>query len=327
MSDAEYAKTLELQRRAFEEQFGSLEAMGFEDKTKDIITEEEKEEDHVTDESDEIAESDEMEESNETQESEEYEEIKPRITQKQPKIIRFKGPTDTYVPPSKEEQKFLKSGRPLRKMHDPEQVEKTNQLPPPNDNDDDDDDLEQENIKNDIELQRFLKESHLLSAFDSNSANADASLTDNTIMGKARSRTLEMRLKGLSSINGNEQRLQKLEKMPIQIRKGMIDKHLTKIAKYEQDAKEGGIILSNVKRGQFRKIEKTYKNDIERRIGTSIKKKQATMSKKRQRGLKVHSIGRSTRNGLIISKNEIDRINNTGGGGGGNNNRKRKYKK
>lgn len=324
MSDTEYAKTLELQRRAFEEQFGSLEAMGFEDKTKDIVTEEEKEEDHVSDESDEIAESDEIEESDETEESEEYEEIKPKITQKQPKVIRFKGPTDIYVPPSKEEQKFLKSGRPFPKMHDPQQVEKTNQ-PPPNDEHDDDDDLEQENIKNDIELQRFLKESHLLSAFDSNSANANASLADNTIMGKARSRTLEMRLKGLSSINGNEQRLQKLEKMPIQIRKGMIDKHLTKIAKYEQDAKEGGIILSNVKRGQFRKIEKTYKNDIERRIGTTIKKKQATISKKRQRGLKVHSIGRSTRNGLVISKNEIDRINNTGGGG--DNNRKRKYKK
>lgn len=304
MGDTEYARILELQRRAFEEQFGSLEAMGFEDKTKDIDTEEK--EDNVTDESDEIVECDETEE------------IKPRI-KKQPKIIRFKGPTDIYVPPSKEEQKFLKSGRPLPKTQDinEQQQQEANQSPAA---DDDDDDLEQENIKNDIELQRFLKESHLLSAFDSNSTNTNASPTDDSIMGKARSRTLEMRLKGLSSINGDDQRLRKLEKVPIQMRKGMIDKHLNKIAKYEQDAKEGGIILSNVKRGQFRKIEKTYKNDIERRIGTSIKKKQASISKRRQRGLKVHSVGRSTRNGLVISKNDIDRINN-------GDNKNRKYKK
>nr|4QMF_A Chain A, Protein FAF1 [Saccharomyces cerevisiae S288C]4QMF_C Chain C, Protein FAF1 [Saccharomyces cerevisiae S288C] len=46
---------------------------------------------------------------------------------------------------------------------------------------------EAENLQNDLELQQFLRESHLLSAFN-----------DDQVIGKARSRTLEMRLNRLS---------------------------------------------------------------------------------------------------------------------------------
>lgn len=270
------AKLLEAQRRAFERQFGSLESMGFDDKTKESNEVESEIESEVS------------------SESEIESEIEIEEPQPQPRVIKFNGPSDEYVPISQKEQKMLRSGKPLRK------AKETN----PTVEEPEDEDLERENMKNDIELQRFLKESNLLSALD----------TDDSATGKARSRTMEMRLRELSATNGSETKLNKLEKMPIQMRKGMVDKHLQRIKKHETEAREGGIVLSRVKRGQFRKIDKTYRNDIERRIGTNIKKKESVVGKRRQRGLKIQSVGKSTRNGLVIAKHEIARINGSGSG-------------
>jgi len=142
---------------------------------------------------------------------------------------------------------------------------------------------------------------------------------DDQVSGKSRMRTLEMRLGQLSETNGHNNKINKLEKVPMQIRRGMIKKHVGRIKQYEQDAADGGIILSKVKKGQFRKIEATYKKDIERRIGQSIKSQDKERQTKRQRGLKIQSVGRSTRNGLIISKDDISRIGGTVG------NHKRKW--
>lgn len=275
------AKLLEAQRRAFERQFGSLESMGFDDKTKESNEVESEIESEVS------------------SESEIESEIEIEEPQPQPRVIKFNGPSDEYVPISQKEQKMLRSGKPLRK------AKETN----PTVEEPEDEDLERENMKNDIELQRFLKESNLLSALD----------TDDSATGKARSRTMEMRLRELSATNGSETKLNKLEKMPIQMRKGMVDKHLQRIKKHETEAREGGIVLSRVKRGQFRKIDKTYRNDIERRIGTNIKKKESVVGKRRQRGLKIQSVGKSTRNGLVIAKHEIARINGSGSGNGNGN--------
>lgn len=275
------AKLLEAQRRAFERQFGSLESMGFDDKTKESNEVESEIESEVS------------------SESEIESEIEIEEPQPQPRVIKFNGPSDEYVPISQKEQKMLRSGKPLRK------AKETN----PTVEEPEDEDLERENMKNDIELQRFLKESNLLSALD----------TDDSATGKARSRTMEMRLRELSATNGSETKLNKLEKMPIQMRKGMVDKHLQRIKKHETEAREGGIVLSRVKRGQFRKIDKTYRNDIERRIGTNIKKKESVVGKRRQRGLKIQSVGKSTRNGLVIAKHEIARINGSGSGSGNGN--------
>lgn len=263
------ARLLEIQRSAFERQFGSLESMGFQDRTKH----------RAEPETDSNSEQDEQDSGSDVESEQEP----------QPRVIRFSGPADEYVPPSKKEQRLLRSGTPLR-------AAKKNHPPP---SDDEDQHLERENLKNDIELQRFLKESNLLSALH----------TDDSLAGKARSRTLEMRLRELSATNGSETKLNKLEKIPIQIRKGMVEKHLQRIKKHETEARDGGVVLSSVKRGQFRKIDKTYRNDIERRIGTSIKKKQTLANKRRQRGLKIHTVGKSTRNGLVITKHEISKIN------------------
>ncbi|QLQ80530.1 hypothetical protein HG537_0D05310 [Torulaspora globosa] len=261
MSDDD--RLLEIQRRAFESQFGSLESMGFQDKTKNQAeSENENESENESD----------SENGSESESESDGESGEP-----QPRVIRFNELRDDYVPSSKKEQRLLRSGKPLRAAPD--------------------DDDERQNLKNDIELQRFLKESNLLSALDDSNA------------GKARSRTLEMRLRELSETNGSETKLNKLEKMPIQIRKGMVAKHLQRIKKHETEAHAGGVVLSRVKRGQFRKIDKTYRNDLERRIGTSIKTRQSLSNKPRQRGLKINTVGKSTRNGLVITKNEIARVN------------------
>ncbi|CAI4039736.1 hypothetical protein SMKI_09G1440 [Saccharomyces mikatae IFO 1815] len=333
-NDEEYIKQMELQRKAFESQFGSLESMGFEDKTKSIETKEDvnSSSDGENDSSDDANDfSDDNREGSFSSSEENSHDSSVDIEQDskpktRPKVIKFSGPSDVYIPPSKKTQKLLRSGKTLsqinKKLESAEVKEEK-----------EDETLEAENLQNDLELQQFLRESHLLSAF-SNSGNSSAdsgvSLTlqsigggnddgiiyqDDQVIGKARSRTLEMRLNRLSRVNGHEEKISKLEKVPMHIRKGMIDKHVKRIKKYEQEAAEGGIVLSKVKKGQFRKIESTYKKDIERRIGGSIKAKDKERGTKRERGLKISSVGRSTRNGLIVSKRDIARISGSDKGG------------
>ena len=331
MSDTEqdeYMKQLEEQRKAFEAQFGSLESLGFEDKTKNIrddrshfdaSSDEESSGDNSSSNSgvedsgpeDSANDDNNMEDHKNIEENKESDNIIPiKITNsnqenniRKPKVIKFNGPRDTYVEPNRQEQKLLRSGKTLaenaRKLAKLQQLQKNKQTGANDGDDEEEASIEAENLHNDIALQQFLKESHLLSAFNGNDRNSSefsgVSLTletignennsiqnsknpllfqDNEIIGKARMKTLEQRLHNLSKINGHNKKINKLEKVPMAIRKGMINKHLERIAKYEEEAKEGGIVLSKVKKGQFRKIEATYKKDIERRIGTSIKSKE-----------------------------------------------------
>ncbi|CAL9734053.1 protein Faf1p [Monosporozyma servazzii] len=344
----EYMKQLEAQRMAFEAQFGSLESLGFEDKTKNISEAESEEESGAKPDNSGSSEG----ENDEEESSNDEENVIPiKITSnetsntskvRKPKVIKFDGPSDTYIEPSRQEQKLIRSGKTLqenaRKLALREaKLAKTQKGKTNGGSEDKDEDgsgaTEEENLHNDLQLQQFLKESHLLSAFNggnrTSQGNSGVGLTleslsgsgnnndtimyqDNEVMGKARMKTLEHRLSGLAQVNGHNKKINKLEKVPMAIRKGMINKHVDRISKYEQDAKDGGIILSKVKKGQFRKIESTYKKDIERRIGTSIKTKEEERNARRERGLKVHSIGRSTRNGLVVSKDDIARITGSG---------------
>lgn len=326
--DDDYMRQMEIQRKAFESQFGSLESMGYEDKSKVISKGSNSEDEHTTDiynDEDYISESSEGDSSSsDNDKPQEIENTLPnKSTFRQPKVIKFNETNATYVAPSKEEQKMLRSGKTLssvdkRKALLEEKNSKKHKTTP------EEEKVEAENLQNDVELQQFLQESHLLSAFNSTSTSSSGvSLTlesmgssnsesiayqDDEVSGKARLRTLEMRLNRISKVNGHEKKINKLEKVPMHIRKGMVDKHVQRIRKYEKDAAEGGIILSKVKKGQFRKIESTYKKDIERRIGNSIKSKDEERNARRERGLKINTIGRSTRNGLIVSKDEIARI-------------------
>lgn len=296
MVDEEYAKQLEQQRKAFEAQFGSLESMGFEDKTKKYI----ERESGSDNDNDEQSDNDDQQESDESFEGFSHHEDDASSSEdisgkeasaftpgrRAPKVIKFQDPSGTYQPPSKQQQRQLRSGKPLREF-----------VQRPEEPSDSDSDTESQNLRKDVELQQFLQESHLLGGVDSY----------NDVHGKARRRALEMHLTNLSSAGGGSP---KLEKVPMQVRKGMVSKHLQRIQKHEHEAADAGIILSKTKKGQFRKLERTYKNDIERRIGTSIKSKDRQWKAHRQRGLKVQTVGRSTRNGLVLSKEEIERIRN-----------------
>lgn len=310
--DEEYLRQLEVQRAAFEAQFGSLESMGFEDKTKTEIVDEEEgseSEEEQSSGSESFHGFSEDEGGSQDEEESEEEEQQPREVERQrrgPKVVKFQE-TETDYKPSKKEQRLIRSG----KVPTLQAIEKASASAKANANDSDSDpDQEQENLRNDIELQRFLKESHLISAFQTDKNT----IHDSELHGKARARTLETRLQSLSATNAVRQRT--LETVPMNIRKGMVKKHNERITKYESEARDAGTVLSRVSRGEFRRIDATYKKDIERRIGRHTaagKRAQAggrdgRSGPKRDFGLKVQTVGRSTRNGLKLSAADIAKI-------------------
>ncbi|KAL6944789.1 hypothetical protein ACO0RG_001543 [Hanseniaspora osmophila] len=359
--DDHFKQQMELQRLAFEKQFGSLESMGFEDKTRvssdseqaNTNSEGDSEEDgsdegsvsasaeaddygddygddNDGDDDDDDDDGDKERDANENK----LLQSQPKVTKSQPKIIKFDFSQNDVGAPviTKEERKLLKSGKstivkpnkPLqpgksrkqKNVNDEEEKYNNN-----NDDDDDDDDNEADNLQKDIDLQNFIKDSHLLASFDpSNSSTSTHGTTvahGDEMFGKVRMKALEQRFQTMKNAHNNVSAKKKqfqLESVPMNIRKGMLNKHMQRIAKHENFAKENGIVLSKVAKGKFRKIDFTYKKDIERRIGDSVKSKEKNFQKTmyRDKGLKINSVGRSTRNGLVISQKDIKRINGDG---------------
>ncbi|KAK6459357.1 uncharacterized protein RJT20DRAFT_15421 [Scheffersomyces xylosifermentans] len=325
MSDDDYLKALEIQRRNFEAQFGSIEDMGFEDKAKSTRDGSSDEGDSDSDNSgddDKRIESDdfggfdsESGESGNSSDSDSMEfdsddEVEEEVVK--PKVVKL---NDTYTskvptPISKADRKLLRSGRAATLVEIAErekELERTNkkrngQVVKE----------EGDNLENDLKLQRLLQESHILA---NTLEYSGAELTLQTLdfedpTGKARKRALDSRIRNIASTNSATGGLpKKLEKMPMSMRKGMIRSREQKIAKYEEDAKNAGIVLSKVKKGELRNLNagkgSTLASD---RLGTGKKIEKRV----RDRGLKINGIGRSTRNGLIISQGEIDRISNQG---------------
>lgn len=313
MSDDEYMKALEVQRRNFEAQFGNLEDMGFKDKTK---TEEKQ---HLEDEDEESEQSDAFHgfsgesgsESEESSQGDSESESEPEVESEDeaPKVVRL-NQTYTPVQVSKADKKLLRGGRaPTLREMEAKEVELSkltkNQRAQAAKEDD-------ENLENDLKLQRLLSESHILAH---NMEYSGADLTLQTLdyeapVGNARRRILDQRIRQAAATNSATKGLPKtLEKMPMHMRKGMIGARERRVADYEQEARDAGIVLSRVKKGELRNLEigrgATVASD---RLG--VGKKQT--KRVRDRGLKIHSVGKSTRNGLRISKEEIDRVNNLG---------------
>lgn len=306
MSDDEYMKALEIQRRNFEAQFGSLEDMGFQDKSKlenqqsdsenndELLSDEQEESDQFSGFSADL--------DSESDDNNEYNELEAEDEPK-PKVIKLNEDFSSAPILSKKDQKLLRQGRAptLKELNEKEKVSKAQAKI--NKQEDD------ENLENDMKLQRLLQESHILS---NHLEYSGADLTLQTLdyeepTGKARKKALTSRLRNISSINSATDGLpKKLEKMPMSMRKGMIKSREKKIAKYEQEAKDAGIILSKVRKGELRQLDagkgSTFSSD---RIGTGKK----SVSKVRDKGLQINSVGRSTRNGLVISQAEIDKIN------------------
>lgn len=315
---------MELQRRNFESQFGSLESLGYKDKS--VEAEGGSGSGSDSSESDEMSfgfGSDKSGSENESSESEgesggESDGLFDSESDSEaPKVVRL---TDTSVPVmvSKADKKLARAGRAptLEEMEAKQRalskLTRKQQLRAAQE--------DSENVENDLKLQRLLSESHILAH---NLEYSGADLTMQTLdyeapIGNSRRRILEQRIRSAAATNSSTAGLpKKLEKMPMHMRKGMIRAREQRVADHEREAREAGIVLSRVKKGELRNLDQgrgaTSSSD---RLG--VGKKQA--ARMRDRGLRINSVGKATRNGLRISQDEIDRITNQGkrrGGKGG----------
>lgn len=138
------------------------------------------------------------------------------------------------------------------------------------------------NLKNDLALQKLLRESHLLSASSSGTSTPTLTTT-----GIARHKSTDLHLQSL----GAKSSVFTQKKMPMAQRKHMIQKAQLTEQKRRADAKEAGIVLER-----------------ERMVGKVEKEK------KRDRGVGGPSIGRFKGGTLSLSKKDVRSI--TGGGGG-----------
>lgn len=309
MADDEYLKAMEIQRRNFEAQFGSLESMGYEDKSAQAQV---NSSDEFSDDSEdgqdetqfhgfdgEVSLDESEEEVDESSSEESEEEVRPKV---------FKL-TESHTPVvvSKKDQKLARSGRAPTLVELEEKERKALNLSKKQQAKGAKEDAD--NLENDLKLQRLLSESHILA----NSMEfSGAELTMQTLdydapIGNARRRILDQRIRDISSTNGTAHR--KLEKMPMNMRKGLIKHREERVSKYENEAREAGIILSKVKKGELRNIDigkgVTPASD---RLGSGKSQNRRV----RDRGLKIHSVGKSTRNGLRISQKEIEKVNSLG---------------
>ncbi|GME38073.1 uncharacterized protein LTHEOB_214 [Neofusicoccum parvum] len=113
---------------------------------------------------------------------------------------------------------------------------------------DDDADTDALNLKNDLALQRLLKESHLLDASSSASLLAGPS-------GKNRHKATDLRIQAL----GSKGSILAQGKMPMAHRKGIKAKASEREEKRRREARENGIILERAKKekvGEERKRER-----------------------------------------------------------------------
>ncbi|KAF2496576.1 hypothetical protein BU16DRAFT_437211, partial [Lophium mytilinum] len=101
-------------------------------------------------------------------------------------------------------------------------------------------DTEAGNLKNDLALQRLLRESHLL-----DTSNATQSLT---LSGSNRHKAIDLRLQSL----GSKTSILTQESMPMSHRKGISAKAAVKEAQRRKEAKENGIILETVNKKRKR---------------------------------------------------------------------------
>lgn len=307
MADDDYLKAMEIQRRNFEAQFGSLESMGFEDKSAPKSSESEESEDETQFHGfDGESESD-LSVSENERDSDSESEISSEESEHEVKVVKLTQENSTPVLSNKRDKKVARSGRAptLLEMEEKERkllkLTKKQQAKTAKE--------DEENLENDLKLQRLLSESHILA----NSLEySGADLTMQTLdydapIGNARRRILDQRIREVSSTNATARK--KLEKMPMNMRKTLIKNREQQVAKYEKEAREAGIILSKVKKGELRNIDiGKGVTPVTDRLGVGKGHK----SRIRDRGLKIHSVGKSTRNGLRISQQEIDKVNNQG---------------
>lgn len=193
-----------------------------------------------------------------------------------PQIVKFSGGSnqsdsvdDFMTVLSKKQQRKLFMSAKAPKSIDQAQLNAQSKIPESSES--------QEDLKNDLELNRLIKESQILAEAEKQSSHysgADLSL-DAEYNPKVRLKVLEMRLNEVGSKG-------KRSDMPMNIRKGIVAKKHEKQAKYDEYAREAGIVQARKSRGDSNKSQK-----------------------RRQRGLQIQTVGKSTRHGHVVSSREI----------------------
>ena len=161
---------------------------------------------------------------------------------------------------------------------------------------DTDDTGEALNLKNDLALQRLLRESHLLSASASSSGASTPTLTTS---GIARHKSTDLHLQSL----GAKGSVFTQKKMPMAQRKHMATKARQTEEKRRHEAREAGVILEK-----------------EKRFATKER------DKKRERGVGGPSIGKFRGGTLSLSKSDVRSITGGPGSQGGKGGKKGKGK-
>lgn len=207
--------------------------------------------------------------------------VDPRV----PEVVEFNASKDPLAGKAKLPKSILKSfmsSKPPSILPSTASVAKTRgkKRPAPDDSiEDEDPTTEASLLKNDLALQRLLRESHLL----------DASSTTLEATGKNRLKATESRVQALGGKDITVQRHSMIT------RKGMDTAKRTKEEKRRKDAKEAGIVLEK-----------------EVRI-----KKMSEREKTRDRGFGP-SVGRFKNGTLVLSKKDVmDIEGRTGGGSSG----------
>lgn len=164
-------------------------------------------------------------------------------------------------------------------------------------------------LKNDIALQRLIAESHILSDAQRKEGSPLSSNFLLNPVGKARLKTLDASIQSLALLHGGDHRNAKFQrntkdpysfdpsalvqheekkfnsqKMPMNMRKGIVAKKEERTEKYERKSRDAGIILP---KGLTKKKSKNINRD---------------------RGLTVTSVGKFTKSGLVVSQQEHARI-------------------
>lgn len=139
-----------------------------------------------------------------------------------------------------------------------------------------DDESEVTNLKHDLDLQRLLKESHLLEQAKVSS-----------VPGSHRHKAVDMRMQTL----GSKDSLFTQEKMPLSHRRGIAAKAVSREALRRREAKENGIILEKV-------TGRSKPNGV-----------------RRQRAVDVPAVGRFRGGTLKLSKHDVLDIQGSGQSG------------
>lgn len=307
--DDEYKQLLEIQRRNFEAQFGSLEEMGFK-KPQESESEsgsgsgsESESDEEFAGFSDDGKSQDDNEDEDESG-SDNSSETSESEDDSGPVVVKFSESTTTVVPPKR--SKLSQKGK-IPSLQSIELKEKLKQVEVEAEllKNGGSSKEEKENLQKDIELQRFISESHILGAKnDFSGAELTLRTIDEDPIGKVKAKTMTQRLRSLS------QKERKLEKMPMSMRKGMLKKEIERVEQFERDAKEAGTILAKTRKYELRDLNQNrankvgFKSDL---IGThKIGKKQLKEKfSHRKKGLQIQSLGKSTRNGLRVSESEV----------------------